>query len=565
MLKTPFYGTTVGMERISQFFSDRFMAPHGFCLLWLPEILWLHVIANAVIALAYFSIPLALWHFARRRPDMPFQKVFILFAAFITLCGLTHVFGILVMWKPYYGIEGLVMLATGIVSAFTAVLVWKILPAAIKLPSPAELAEMNNQLSRSYEETEQLVRKRTAELETANKNLHEAREKADKASLAKTEFLANMSHEIRTPMNVVLNLAEILKTSGPLTDKQEKYIDTLKTSADSLLSLIDDLLDIAKIESNRYEIEKIPFNIYNLTSETAAIMEVRANQKDLGFSLEIKDDIFKNRQHIGDPKRLRQILFNLCSNAIKFTDKGHIAISLERGAGSNNLNDNIILSVSDTGIGIDAAHQEKIFEKFVQADSSISRRYGGSGLGLAIVRNFVERMNGELFLDSAPGKGSVFKLRLPMKVVTEAAVESHAAPSPAKADHAHSYGRGKKILLAEDYEPNVLVASVFLEQNGYICDIASNGDEAVEKYKDKSYALILMDVQMPGKNGWEATEEIRRYERDRDLPPVRIVGMTAHAYAADYDRCIQAGMDDYISKPYTEADLIRKVRTLLAS
>lgn len=551
------------MERVSQFFSDRFMAPHGFCLLWLPEIVWLHVVSNAVIALAYFSIPLALWTFAKKRPDMPFNKIFILFASFITLCGLTHVFGILVLWKPYYGIEGLVMLLTGIVSATTAFLVWKILPAAIKLPSPAELAEMNKQLSLSNEETERLVRERTEELETANRQLHDAREKADQASSAKTEFLANMSHEIRTPMNVVTNLADILGASGPLTEQQALYVRTLKSSADSLLSLIDDLLDIAKIESNRYDVEKIPFSVYQITTETAAIMEVRATAKGLSFTLDVEDDLLKDRLHLGDPKRFRQILLNLCSNAIKFTERGGITISLSRASGSNAQNDTIIVSVADTGIGIAEGNQDKIFEKFIQADSSITRRYGGTGLGLPIAQTFAEKMGGKITLSSEVGVGSVFTLHLPLKVSADTA-KAPTARLPDTPIKSASYGHGKRILLAEDYEPNVLVASIFLEQSGYLCDVASNGHEAIEKYKSKSYALILMDVQMPGKNGWETTEEIRRYETSKDLPPVPIIGMTAHAYAADYDRCIQAGMSDYISKPYTAEDLIRKIRMLLA-
>ncbi|PZQ44944.1 MAG: hypothetical protein DI551_09055 [Micavibrio aeruginosavorus] len=553
------HGKNSTMERLYQFFSSDFSAPHGFCFRWLPEILWLHIIADALIALSYFSIPLALWRFARKRPDMPFNKIFILFATFITLCGLTHVFGIFVLWQPYYGPEGLLMLATGIVSATTAILVWRILPSAITLPSPSELAEMNRKLSQSYEEIEQKVRDRTLELESMNADLIEARQKADEGSQAKSEFLANMSHEIRTPMNVVIGISDILAHSDPLTEQQKNYIQTLKSNANSLLNLINDVLDISKIESSLQVIESVPFNLYDTLEEVGVVMAIKAEEKGLDFIVEQPEPQLRTRYYLGDPHRIRQIMVNLCSNAIKFTDHGRVSIGLTRRGGNRDV-EMLSLCVSDTGIGVAADKQRTIFEKFVQADNSINRKYGGTGLGLAITKTLVEAMGGTVDLESTAGQGAVFVVTLPLTVTQAPVLGSSEKTEPAPEKGA---SRQSRILLVEDYEPNVFVAEALLNRFGFTCETASNGIQAIEKRLTGDYDLILMDVQMPGKSGFEATQEIRRLELSQKLKKVPIIGMTAHAYAADREKCLSSGMDDYIAKPYDPEELRSKINALL--
>lgn len=548
------------MDRIEQFFSDNFYAPHGFCFLWLPEIVWLHVAADLLIALSYFSIPLALWYFARRRPDMPFNSVLILFATFITLCGITHLMGILVLWRPFYGIEGLIMLLTGIVSSMTAFFVWKMMPKALSLPSPAQLQEMNAKLSASYDEIEAKVRERTEELEIVNRELVEAKERAEHASQAKSEFLTNMSHEIRTPMNAILGLSGILSTSSPLTARQSEFISTLQVSARSLLSLIDDLLDISKIETEAFQLERIPFSVMSEIDDVFRITSPLAAQKGLSFTKQIECQCIDKRVFIGDPKRLRQILLNLVGNAIKFTENGTVRISVrcaepeERGD-----MEKLFITVADTGVGIAPEKLDIIFDKFVQADLSISRKYGGSGLGLSITRRLAELMGGSVGVESTLGTGTEFTLTIPLQIASSQVVLAQ----PGDQKYVVSHDKIKDalpILLVDDYEPNLLVAGTFLEQFGYEWVGAANGFEAYEKFRDALFSLVLMDVQMPGMDGFEATERIRRLEKDNKLERSAIIGMTAHALAGDRERCLAAGMDDYIAKPFQPDELERLIR-----
>lgn len=382
----------------------------------------------------------------------------------------------------------------------------------------------------------------------------EAREAAEAANIAKSEFLANMSHELRTPMNAVVGLANILSNSKPLTEKQHEFISTLCTSADSLLALINDLLDISKIEAATVELECIAFRLEQTIDDAVSMVAMRAREK--GLALRVDTAMVAGRAFMGDPKRIRQIVLNLCSNAVKFTDKGEVRLTVGCSEGEPCM---IEIVVEDTGIGIAADKRESVFQKFVQADSSIGRKYGGTGLGLAITQQLVGVMGGDISVESAEGVGSRFVVRLPLSaspLQPEMVVEA-ARPKVEEGQHRH-------VLLVEDYAPNVMVATSFLELFGYSCDVANNGAEALAYIQGGgAYRAVLMDVQMQGMDGLETTRRVRAFEQEMGRRPLHIIGMTAHALAGDRERCLAVGMDDYISKPFNPDELEHKLANCL--
>jgi signal transduction histidine kinase len=382
------------------------------------------------------------------------------------------------------------------------------------------------------------------------------------ADRRKDEFLANMSHEIRTPMNAVIGLANILMKSEPLTDRQREFISTLRSSANSLLDLINDLLDISKIESSNLELERTPFSMVKLGEEVISMLNVRAQEKKLFLTLQLECACIQHRHFVGDPVRLRQVLVNLCSNAIKFTQQGGVTLLVQCLPGEQPNTEQIILRVQDTGIGIPEDKLDTVFDKFVQADSSINRRYGGTGLGLAISKTLVEAMGGRIHVSSEIGKGSTFEVRLVMPTVSPSVL------APAESEETSEMSQEQKhlprLLLVEDHPPNVLVARTYLEDFGYAVDHAASGQQAIDMAeKDGPYIAILMDVQMPGMSGFEATAKIREAEKLRGATPTPIIGMTAHALLGDRERCLNAGMDDYVPKPFNPDELQQKLDALV--
>jgi len=367
--------------------------------------------------------------------------------------------------------------------------------------------------------------------------LRKAKDIAEAATRAKSEFLANMSHEIRTPMNAIIGMTSLLSDTA-MTSQQCEFVDTIRTAGDTLLGIVNDILDFSKIESGKLEMEQTAFILRKCIEETIELLAPKASEKGLGLRFSIDEQT--PRVVVGDVTRLRQILVNLVGNALKFTSRGEVFVSVTgRLVGDRTYELQFI--VKDTGIGIPKDRLHRLFTSFSQVEPSTTRNYGGTGLGLAICKRLCEAMGGHISVDSEEGAGSTFQFTIRADATSMPAQPPAAIRKPSQSQTA------LRILVAEDNAVNQRVAVLLLEKLGYHADVAANGLEVMRALKRKPYDVILMDVQMPELDGLEATRLIHR-ELSGDQRP-RIVAMTASAMQEDRQACFDAGMDDYVSKP----------------
>ncbi len=379
-----------------------------------------------------------------------------------------------------------------------------------------------------------------------NRRLRFERAVADAANQAKTEFLANVSHEVRTPMNALLGMAELLGRTQ-LTPTQRSHVEVFQSAGQSLFALINDLLDVAKIESGRLELHPRVFNPAQLLAQQITLLQPRVQGSAVSLSLQVEDSA--RTWALGDPQRLQQVVVNLVGNAIKFTSEGSIRVQLRREP----LGDDLLIDVADTGIGIAPSKHELIFRPFTQADGSVEQMYGGTGLGLSISRSLVNLMGGQITLKSRPGEGSTFHVRVPMPVA-EAPFEPHA--EEAKIISTAFQTPPLQILLCEDNEFNVMLVEAMLLPLGHSIDVAENGAEGLHKFRTGQYDLVLMDVQMPGMDGHTATVELRRIESTEQRRRTPVIALTANAFESDVQRSHEVGCDDHLTKPISQAALL---------
>ncbi len=522
--------------------------PHGHCYLWQTGLVWLHIISDATIALAYYSIPFLLIYFISKRQDVPFNGVFILFGAFIIACGTGHLIDIWTLWHPDYWVAGSLKALTAIISIYTAFALFYLMPQALTLPSPAQLEVINRAL------TSEIVQRKRIEQE-----LRKAEEVAQNASQAKSEFLANMSHELRTPLNGILGYTQILQRTESLSEKGRKGVSVIYQCGSHLLNLINDVLDLSKIEARKLELNRVGFYLPAFIDSVVEICRIQAEQKVIAFHVNLDPDLPTGIY--ADEKRLRQVLINLLSNAIKFTHEGSVSfqakvISQELDADGKITNYKIRFEIADTGAGITPEQTQKIFQPFEQVGNQ-KRQSEGTGLGLAISQQIILLMGGQIQVQSELGKGSTFWFEVQLPESKDWAKVSRVIEQGTIIGY---QGQKRTILIVDDKWENRSVIVNLLEPVGFTVIEAGNGQEGWEQAVAHKPDLIITDLVMPVNDGFKF---IKRLRWSNQFKKIAVIASSASVFAADQYKSVDAGANIFLPKPIEAEALLELLRKLL--
>lgn len=559
----------VEQGQATPFFSDLFKVytPRARCMFLEKPVIWLHFVSDLIIAVAYFSIPVALIYFVRRRRDIAFHWIFWMFAAFIMACGTTHLFGVWDLWQPFYRLDGLVRAGTAAISIVTAIALWPLIPKALALPSPAQL--------------EMQVAERTSELKDANEALHReimarrdlevhreqlleseraARGEAERANRLKDEFLATLSHELRTPLNAILGWSHILRGHAGDDETIAEAVTVIDRNTRVQSRLIEDLLDVSRIISGKLRLDVQIVSLSDVIQEAIQAVAPAAEAKEIQLTSVL--DPAAGRVS-GDPARLQQVVWNLLSNAIKFTPKGgRVQVRLE------NIDSHVEMVVIDTGMGIRAELMPHLFERFRQGDASTTRQHGGLGLGLAIVRHIVEAHGGSVHVSSAgPGQGTTFRIKLPIRPAHSDIPEPIQREHPSSITHPWTQAEtadlsGVRVLVVDDETDARQLVSKLLSTHHAVVIQAASAAEAFNRLTTESPNIVLCDIGMPGEDGYQFMRRVRSLPAEQG-GRVPAIAVTAYARAKDRTAAMRAGFNNFVSKPFEPAELLATIANLV--
>jgi signal transduction histidine kinase len=558
------------LDLFSGFSSEGFM-PHGHCYLWTPGLLWTYVVSDAVIGMSYYSIPLALTYFVRKRADLQFSGIFLLFSLFIFACGTTHFVSLWTIWHPDYWLDAAIKFLTALASIFTAVVLWPLIPQALRIPSMQQLNQAIQQLEKEIAERknaekalselnellEQRVAARTAELVEAEHKLsfalaseRAARAEAERLNHAKDQFLATLSHELRTPLHAIYGWTQLLQVRANEPDMVTKGIEVIDRNVRLQTNLIEELLDTSAIVSGKVKLDMQDVELQAVVNASIASIMPAAHDKRIAVEASMQDGIAPVR---GDPTRLQQVLWNLLANAVKFTPEGgRVEVRLAR------IGDRIEISVADNGEGLDPDFIPLMFERFRQADASTRRRHSGLGIGLSIVKALVE-MHGGAVRAASPGKlcGTTVTISLPQHAwlgraqpSAAPAIDFGSAPSLA----------GIRVLVVDDDRDARDMVRALLDSRQAVTGAAASASEGRTLLAEFKPDVMVCDISMPEEDGCDFLRSVRASGIDTPA-----IALTALAHPDDSVRTIKAGYQAHLVKPLEPAELFELIARLLGT